>query len=148
MPDEDIPDQLHPWDQNERDVLYLLTEPADGQPLWSVEDIGREISGDTDDAETAVRALKRAGLVNLTSDGYVFANRAAVRVIQLSDTSSDARCERHAAGLGVALTRWVGALDARAAKFRSHPCSGRLRMAAAVAMGAARRSHAGLASTG
>jgi hypothetical protein len=83
MPDEDIPDALHPWDQNERDVLYLLTEPKDGQPLWSAEDLGREISGDTDDAEVAVRALQRAGLVHRTSDGFVFANRAAVRVIQL-----------------------------------------------------------------
>ena len=83
MHDEDSPDQLHPWDQNERDVLYLLTEPNDGQPLWSAEDLGREISGDTDDAETAVRALKRAGLVHRTSDGFVFATRAAVRMVQM-----------------------------------------------------------------
>jgi hypothetical protein len=74
---------LHSLDIAERDVLYLLTEPEDGQPLWSVEDIGREISGDTDDAAVAVRGLQRAGLVNLTADGFVFATRAAVRVIQM-----------------------------------------------------------------
>jgi hypothetical protein len=31
----------------------------------------------------SVNALHRAGLVNRTSDGYVFATRAAVRHIQL-----------------------------------------------------------------
>ncbi len=44
MHDEDIPeDRLHPLDELERNVLYLLTRPEDGQPLWSVEDIGHEV---------------------------------------------------------------------------------------------------------
>jgi len=30
-----------------------------------------------------VRALHRAGLINRTTDGYVFATRSAVRMIQL-----------------------------------------------------------------
>jgi Mn-dependent DtxR family transcriptional regulator len=82
MPDEDPnEDSLHPLDELERDALYLLTQPEEGQPLWSVEDIGREL--ETDEASTFVRALRRAGLVNITSDGFVFATRAGVRVTQL-----------------------------------------------------------------
>lgn len=82
MPDEDPnEDGLHPLEELERNVLYLLTQPEDGQPLWSVEDIGREM--ETDDAITFVRALRRAGLVNITSDGFVFAARAGIRVTQL-----------------------------------------------------------------
>lgn len=81
MQDEDMPDELHALDELERNVLYLLTRPEDGQPLWSVEDIGRET--ETDEAITHVRGLHRAGLVNITTDGYVFATRAGVRVTQL-----------------------------------------------------------------
>ncbi len=81
MCDEDNPEELHPLDEIERNVLYLLTEPSDGQPLWSTEDIGREI--EASDPMVPVRALHRAGLVNITSDGYVFATRAAVRLVQM-----------------------------------------------------------------
>jgi hypothetical protein len=66
----------------ERDVLYLLTTPDDGQPIWSVADIGREIES-TDDAEIAVNGLLRAGLIHKTCDGFVFAARAGVRVVQM-----------------------------------------------------------------
>jgi hypothetical protein len=38
---------------------------------------------ESDEAITPVRGLHRAGLVNITSDGYVFATRAGVRVTQL-----------------------------------------------------------------
>jgi Mn-dependent DtxR family transcriptional regulator len=68
-------------DNAERDVLYLLTEPNDGQPLWSVPDIGREI--ESDEPIVLVRGLHRAGLVNKTLDGYIFATRAGVRVVQM-----------------------------------------------------------------
>jgi hypothetical protein len=82
MPDEDPnEDRLHPLDELERNVLYLLTQPEDGQPLWSVEDIGREM--ESDEAMTHIRGLQRAGLVNITSDGFVFATRAGIRVTQL-----------------------------------------------------------------
>jgi hypothetical protein len=82
MHDEDNPEgRLHPLDELERNVLYLLTQPDDGQPLWSVQDIGREM--ESDEAITHVRGLHRAGLVNITSDGFVFATRAGVRVTQL-----------------------------------------------------------------
>jgi hypothetical protein len=42
--DEPIPDdpaEIH--DAIERDVLDLLTEPDSGQPLWSVDDLTREM---------------------------------------------------------------------------------------------------------
>jgi Mn-dependent DtxR family transcriptional regulator len=82
MPDEDPnEDELHPFDELERSVLYLLTEPDDGQPMWSVDDIGREM--ESKEPIVAVRGLHRAGLIHKTSDGFVFATRAAVRMVQM-----------------------------------------------------------------
>ncbi len=81
MPDKATADDVRSYDEIERDVLYLLTRPEDGQPLWSVEDIGREI--ETDEPILPVRGLFNAGLVNRTSDGFVFATRAGVRVVQM-----------------------------------------------------------------
>ncbi len=81
MPDKATADDVRSYDEIERDVLYLLTRPDDGQPLWSVEDIGREI--ETDEPILPVRGLLCAGLINRTSDGFVFATRAGVRVVQM-----------------------------------------------------------------
>jgi hypothetical protein len=63
------------------DILYALTEPGNNQPLWTIEDLAREMEdrGVID----KVNALHRAGLIHRTSDGYIFASRAAVRQIQL-----------------------------------------------------------------
>lgn len=83
MQDEDIPDSAHAYDVLERDVVYLLTDPADCQPIWSIEDLGREI--ETDDPMALVHGLLRAGLIHRTSDGFVFATRAGVRMAQLAD---------------------------------------------------------------
>jgi hypothetical protein len=80
MHDQRIPDER--LTSAERDVLYLLTMPEDGQPVWSVEDIGREIES-ADDADVAVNGLHRAGLIHKTTDGFVFATRAGVRVVQM-----------------------------------------------------------------
>jgi hypothetical protein len=66
----------------EREILYLLTGMSGEQPIWSVEDLGREVE-DADDAEVSVKGLHQAGLINRTSDGFVFATRAGVRVVQL-----------------------------------------------------------------
>jgi hypothetical protein len=63
-------------------VLYLLTGMKGEQPLWTVEDLGREIE-DAEDAEIACRGLQQAGLLFRTSDGHVFASRAGVRVVQI-----------------------------------------------------------------
>lgn len=83
MPDEPfIPDALEQSEYNQREILYLLTDPQDIQPLWTVEDIGREI-GSHDDALNAVAELHRSGLIHRTSDGHVFASRATVRFVQM-----------------------------------------------------------------
>ncbi len=79
MPDEN-PTPAERWDATERDVLYLLT--GDDLPIWSVEDIGRSIEhpGSTEDV---VRTLRSDGLVYQTTDGYVFATRAAFRLVEM-----------------------------------------------------------------
>ncbi len=81
MQAEGIDDDPRSYDEIERDVLYLLTRPDDGQPLWSVEDIAREI--ESDDPMVPVRGLLSAGLIHRTTDGFVFATRAGVRVTQM-----------------------------------------------------------------
>jgi hypothetical protein len=81
MHDEDIPDPLQAFRDIERDVLYLLTEPEDGQPVWSVEDLGREM--ERSDVIDYLRGLHRAGMIHKTTDGFVFATRAAVRMVQM-----------------------------------------------------------------
>lgn len=60
-----------------RHTLYLLCGMGGAQPLWSVDDLGREIES-ADAADIAVNELRRAGLVNQTCDGFVFATRAGV----------------------------------------------------------------------
>jgi hypothetical protein len=65
----------------QRDILYLITEPEDNQPLWTIDDLAREM--DDRAVIDKVNELHRAGLVHRTSEGYVFASRAAVRHIQL-----------------------------------------------------------------
>jgi hypothetical protein len=66
----------------EREILYALTDPDDNQPLWSVDDLAREI-GERPRIEDAIASLQSAGLIYRTSDGFVFATRAAVRQIQI-----------------------------------------------------------------
>ncbi len=80
MPDQD--DTRAPgerYDALELQVLYLLTN---GQPVWSIADLGRELD-DPPSVEDAVYGLRTAGLVNQTSDGFVFATRAAYRMVQI-----------------------------------------------------------------
>jgi hypothetical protein len=81
MHDESSHDRVRAFDVMERDVLYLLTEPDDCQPIWSAEDIGREI--ESSEPMTPIRGLLRAGLIHRTTDGFVFATRAGVRMAQL-----------------------------------------------------------------
>jgi hypothetical protein len=80
----DVQPTRHPAEearQTERDILYYLTNTNDNQPLWSIEDLGREL-GDHTAVEDAIHNLRTAGLIH-TSDGHVFASRAAVRLIEI-----------------------------------------------------------------
>ena len=83
MPDaQHVPDPQQESDSIESAVLDLLTGPG-GHRLWSVEEIGREV-GSSLKASDALAALHRAGLVHRTSDGFVFATRAAIRYAELA----------------------------------------------------------------
>jgi hypothetical protein len=82
MPDEQrIHDPLRRARETERDILYVLTDPEDNEPLWTLEDLGREMG--EPEITNYIDPLRRAGLVHCTSDGHVFASRAAVRHIQM-----------------------------------------------------------------
>jgi hypothetical protein len=83
MHDESSHDPTRAYDETERDVLYLMTEPDRPEPIWSVEDLARAM--EKPDIIDYVRGLHRAGLVHKTSDGFVFASRAAVRMVQMVD---------------------------------------------------------------
>jgi hypothetical protein len=68
------------FDELSRDVVYLLTSPDRHPPIWSVDDVGREI--ETHDPMAVIRPLCGAGLVHRTSD-YIFATPAAYRMVEL-----------------------------------------------------------------
>jgi hypothetical protein len=74
-------EHLREWDVMEREAVYLLTDPEHYPPIWSVTDIGREI--ETSDPDAVIRPLISSGLINRTSDGYVFATPAAFKMVGL-----------------------------------------------------------------
>jgi hypothetical protein len=81
MPNENpTPDPVAEANAIERDVLYLLT--GDDSPLWSVWDLARATERGKLVKDT-IRSLRVNGLVNQTSDGHVFATRAAFRMVQI-----------------------------------------------------------------
>ena len=80
MPDQPN-EQMRHWDAMERETLYLLTDPERYPPIWSIADVGREI--EYHDPEAVIRPLCNAGLINRTSDDFVFATAAAFRMVQL-----------------------------------------------------------------
>jgi hypothetical protein len=82
MHDQDTRDPAVVFDELERDALYLMTEPDGIQPVWSVDDLGRALEHPAR-AVDAVRGLRNAGLIHQTADGYVFATRAGVRMVQI-----------------------------------------------------------------
>jgi hypothetical protein len=87
MPDEQpTRDPLERALNLEREILYQLTELEDNQPLWTIEDLEREI--DQHGIIDYVRPLQRAGLLHRTSDGHIFASRATVRFVQLVGQAS------------------------------------------------------------
>jgi antirestriction protein len=74
-------EQERKWDDMERDVVYLLTDPSRSPAIWSIADVGRGI--EYFDPEALIRPLCNAGLVHRTSDGFVFATAAAFRLVQM-----------------------------------------------------------------
>jgi hypothetical protein len=81
MPDEKpTQDPAERFDEIEREVLYMLT--GDDLPIWSIEDIGRNLE-DPGGIVDAIRELHNAGLIHKSSDGFVFATRAAWRMVQI-----------------------------------------------------------------
>jgi hypothetical protein len=66
-------------------VLDLLVD-AEIQRPWSVEEVNREI-GNPIAAADALDALHAAGLVHRTTDGFVFATRAAVRYHEITEVA-------------------------------------------------------------
>jgi len=81
MQDENTPDEPSRWERRELEALNVLTDPCHYPTLWSVPDIGREI--DYHDPDAVILPLHNAGLVNRTSDGYVFATPAAFHLTSL-----------------------------------------------------------------
>jgi hypothetical protein len=82
MPDENpTPTVSERLDATERSVVYLLTSDYD-LPIWSVDDLGRDLEAPAG-VQDAVRGLHNAGLIHKTSDGHVFATRAAWRMVQI-----------------------------------------------------------------
>jgi hypothetical protein len=65
----------------EEAVLDLLINGENQRP-WSEHELALEI-GDTVGAADATAGLRAAGLIHKTSDGFVFAARAAIRHSQL-----------------------------------------------------------------
>jgi hypothetical protein len=82
MPDQQpTPGPAERYRQHELEIIYLLTDPDDHQPLWTIEDLAREL--EEPDILALIRPLHASGLIHRTSDGHVFASRAAVRQVQL-----------------------------------------------------------------
>jgi len=78
---------LTPDEQRDRDdwgVLDLLIHAKDQRP-WTAEEITREL-GPQFDVVDAIDSLYGAGLVHRTSDGFVFASRAALRFHELKES--------------------------------------------------------------
>ena len=63
-------------------LLDILTDPDEQRP-WSLQELQRELGRSATDTADAARRLYIAGLVHRTSDGFVFATRAAVRYQQI-----------------------------------------------------------------
>lgn len=82
-PRRDGPDLDPAAESNRIEGIVLEVLIGSGQSgLWSVAEVSLEI-GDELTAIDALEALHRAGLIHRTSDGFVFATRAAIRASEL-----------------------------------------------------------------
>jgi hypothetical protein len=70
-------------------ILDLLLEEGTHRP-WATAEITREYGHELD-AIDAIDRLHGAGLTHKTSDGFVFATRAAVRYHELADNAPPPR---------------------------------------------------------
>jgi hypothetical protein len=95
-------EQQRKWDDMEREVVYILTDPDRHLPIWSVADLGREI--EYRDPEAVIRPLVNAG--PRPPDQRRLRVRHPRRkpdgAVHRARHLTHAR-ERHAAGSGVAL---------------------------------------------
>ena len=80
MPD---PEPTPPPEQSAQAIVLDLLIGDENHWPWSVEEVAREVSSSLDAAD-AIDALHGAGLINRTSDGFVFPTRAAVRYSQIA----------------------------------------------------------------
>jgi predicted transcriptional regulator len=79
QPSPDTPDRAkHATDGT---VLDLLVEDENQRP-WTLDELGREI-GSSVVVGDAINNLQAAGLVHRTSDGFIFATRAAIQFEQI-----------------------------------------------------------------
>jgi hypothetical protein len=82
MPDDQrIPDPEEEEARVEGDILNLLID-AENQRPWSIEEVIRE-HGNRQDALDGINRLHSAGLLHRTTEGFVFATRAALRYSQI-----------------------------------------------------------------
>ncbi|MGD1056146.1 MAG: hypothetical protein ABR992_01900 [Solirubrobacteraceae bacterium] len=79
MQREPIPER--DFDAMETETVYLLTAPERHPTIWTVADLGRQL--ETHDPAAVVRPLVGAGLLNRTSEDYVFATPAAFKWVQM-----------------------------------------------------------------
>lgn len=81
MPDDEPNERMREWDVMEREAVYAMTDPERFPPVWSVADLGREL--ETNEPEAVLRPLVNAGLVNRSSEDFVFATPAAFKWVEL-----------------------------------------------------------------
>ncbi|HTA34499.1 MAG TPA: hypothetical protein VK721_13860 [Solirubrobacteraceae bacterium] len=83
MPDaQPTPDPAARTRATELEILYTLTKPDDNPFLWTVEELDREL-GKCFHFQDAIIRPHGAGLIHRTTDGFIFASRAAVHQIEL-----------------------------------------------------------------
>ncbi len=81
MPDENPNEQMRKWDALEREAVYVMTEPERYPPIWSVEDLSREL--EIRDPDAVLRPLVNAGLVHRIGEDVVFASASAFKMVAL-----------------------------------------------------------------
>jgi hypothetical protein len=82
MPDQPMPPEPDRY-QGEATVLDLLADSTNHRP-WTLQELALEV-GDPLTAADAVANLLATGLVHTTSDGLVFASRAAIRCREIAE---------------------------------------------------------------